>query len=107
MGKSLTATLVGLVVQARRLQARRSGAGARAGGGPAIRAAPIRVRDVMRMSSGLSFTGQDDRRMRSDGQYHDHFFIYAGAVDAFRYATTSAGGVRARTRSAAIATPIR
>ena len=43
----------------------------------------------MRMSSGLSFTGQDDRWMDPSWQYHDHFFIYAGAVDAFKYAITS------------------
>ena len=88
MGKSLTATLVGLVVK--------DGAFAlddpapvpdwRRPGDPR---GPIRVRDVMQMSSGLSFTGQDDRWMDPTWQYHDHFFIYAGAVDAFRYATTS------------------
>ena len=88
MGKSLTATLVGLVVK--------DGAFAlddpapvpdwRRPGDPR---GPIRVRDVMQMSSGLSFTGQDDRWMDPTWQYHDHFFIYAGAVDAFKYATTS------------------
>ncbi len=88
MGKSLTATLVGLVVK--------DGAFAlddpapvpdwRRPGDPR---GPIRVRDVMQMSSGLSFTGQDDRWMNPTWQYHDHFFIYAGAVDAFKYAITS------------------
>ena len=88
MGKSLTATLVGLVVK--------DGAFAlddpapvpdwRRPGDPR---GPIRVRDVMQMSSGLSFTGQDDRWMDPTWQYHDHFFIYAGAVDAFKYAITS------------------
>ncbi len=88
MGKSLTATLVGLVVK--------SGAFGlgdpvpvpdwRRPGDPR---GAIRVRDVMRMSSGLSFTGQDDRWMDPRTQYHDHFFIYAGAVDAFKYATSS------------------
>ena len=43
----------------------------------------------MHMSSGLSFTGQDDRWMDPAWQYHDHFFIYAGAVDAFRYSISS------------------
>jgi CubicO group peptidase (beta-lactamase class C family) len=88
MGKSLTATLVGLLVK--------DGAFAlddpapvpdwRRPGDPR---GAIRVRDVMRMSSGLSFTGQDDRWMDPTWQYHDHFFIYAGAVDAFKYAITS------------------
>jgi CubicO group peptidase (beta-lactamase class C family) len=88
MGKSLTATLVGLVVK--------DGAFAlddpapvpdwRRPGDPR---GAIRVRDVMQMSSGLSFTGQDDRWMNPETQYHDHFFIYAGAVNAFQYAITS------------------
>lgn len=88
MGKSLTATLVGLVVK--------SGAFGlddpapvpdwRRPGDPR---GTIRVRDIMRMSSGLSFTGQDDRWMDPRTQYHDHFFIYAGAVDAFKYAISS------------------
>jgi CubicO group peptidase (beta-lactamase class C family) len=88
MGKSLTAALVGLVVK--------DGAFAlddpapvpdwRRPGDPR---GAIRVRDVMRMSSGLSFTGQDDRWMDPNTQYHDHFFIYAGAVNAFAYAISS------------------
>jgi CubicO group peptidase (beta-lactamase class C family) len=88
MGKSLGATLVGLAI--------RDGAFTlddpapvpewRRPGDPR---GAIRVRDVMHMSSGLSFTGQDDRWMDPTWQYHDHFFIYAGAVDAFRYAISS------------------
>ncbi len=88
MGKSLNATLVGLLI--------RDGAFSlddpapvpewRRPGDPR---GPIRVRDVMRMSSGLSFTGQDDRWMDSTWQYHDHFFIYAGAVDAYKYSISS------------------
>ncbi len=88
MGKSLTATLIGLAI--------RDGAFTlddpapiqdwRRPGDPR---GAIRVRDVMQMASGLSFTGQDDRWMDPSWQYHDHFFIYAGAVDAFKYAITS------------------
>jgi CubicO group peptidase (beta-lactamase class C family) len=88
MGKSLTATLVGLIIKAGAFSLddlapvpdwRR----------PGDPRATIRVRDVMRMSSGLSFTGQDDRWMDPTWQYHDHFFIYAGAVDAYKYAVSS------------------
>jgi CubicO group peptidase (beta-lactamase class C family) len=88
MGKSLTATLVGLEIK--------NGSFAlddpapvpdwRRPGDPR---GAIRVRDVMRMSSGLSFTGQDDRWMDPSWQYHDHFFIYAGATNAFKYAIES------------------
>jgi CubicO group peptidase (beta-lactamase class C family) len=88
MGKSLTATLVGLVVKdgAFTLDDPAPVPDWRRPGDPR---GAIRVRDVMRMSSGLSFTGQDDRWMDPSWQYHDHFFIYAGAVDAFKYAITS------------------
>jgi len=88
MGKSLGATLVGLMIKAGAFglddpvpvtEWRR----------PGDPRGAIRVRDVMRMSSGLSFTGQDDRWMDPSWQYHDHFFIYAGAVDAYKYAITS------------------
>jgi CubicO group peptidase (beta-lactamase class C family) len=88
MGKSLTATLVGLVVKdgAFGLEDPAPVPAWRRPGDPR---GAIRVRDVMQMSSGLSFTGQDDRWMDPATQYHDHFFIYAGAVNAFAYATSS------------------
>jgi CubicO group peptidase (beta-lactamase class C family) len=88
MGKSLTATLVGLVVKdgAFTLDDPAPVPDWRRPGDPR---GAIRVRDVMRMSSGLSFTGQDDRWMNPETQYHDHFFIYAGAVNAFQYSISS------------------
>jgi CubicO group peptidase (beta-lactamase class C family) len=88
MGKSLTATLVGLLVKdgAFALEDPAPVPDWRRPGDPR---GAIRVRDLMRMSSGLSFTGQDDRWMDPATQYHDHFFIYAGAVNAFAYAVSS------------------
>lgn len=88
MGKSLTATLVGLEIQ-RGTFALDDPAPVppwRRAGDPR---GAIRIRDVMQMSSGLSFTGQDDRHLDPTTQYHDHFFIYAGAVNAYAYATSS------------------
>ncbi|MCA1585394.1 MAG: beta-lactamase family protein [Acidobacteria bacterium] len=88
MGKSLNATLVGLVIAdgAFSLDDPAPVPEWRRPGDPR---GAIRVRDIMRMSSGLSFTGQDDRWMDPTWQYHDHFFIYAGAVDAFKYSISS------------------
>ena len=88
MGKSLTATLVGRVVKdgAFGLDDPAPVPEWRRPGDPR---GAIRVRDIMRMSSGLSFTGQDDRWMDPATQYHDHFFIYAGAVNAFQYSISS------------------
>jgi CubicO group peptidase (beta-lactamase class C family) len=88
MGKSLNATLVGLEVQ-RRSFALDDPAPVPAWRRPGDPRGAIRVRDVMQMSSGLSFTGQDDRHLDPTTQYHDHFFVYAGAVDAYAYATSS------------------
>ena len=88
MGKSLTATLVGLEVK-RGSFALDDPAPVPDWRRPGDPRGPIRVRDVMQMSSGLSFTGQDDRHLDPRTQYHDHFFLYAGAVDAFKYAITS------------------
>lgn len=88
MGKSLTATLVGLEIKNGSF-ALDDPAPVPDWRRPADPRGAIRVRDVMRMSSGLSFTGQDDRWMDPSWQYHDHFFIYAGAVNAFKYAIES------------------
>jgi CubicO group peptidase (beta-lactamase class C family) len=88
MGKSLTATLVGRVIAdgAFGLDDPAPVPDWRRPGDPR---GAIKVADIMHMSSGLSFTGQDDRWMDPNTQYHDHFFIYAGAVNAFQYAITS------------------
>ena len=88
MGKSLTATLVGLVIKdgAFNLDDPAPVPDWRRPGDPR---GAIKVADIMHMSSGLSFTGQDDRWMDPNTQYHDHFFIYAGGVNAFQYAITS------------------
>lgn len=88
MGKSLTATLVGLAVKDGAF-ALDDPAPVPAWRRPGDPRGAIRVRDLMRMSSGLSFTGQDDRYLDPATQYHDHFFIYSGAVDAFSYSTSS------------------
>jgi len=88
MGKSLTAALVGLAIKdgAFRLDDPAPVPAWRRPGDPR---GAIRVRDLLNMSSGLSFTGQDDRYLDPATQYHDHFFIYAGAVDAFSYSISS------------------
>ncbi len=88
MGKSLTATLIGLEIQRGSFKLD-DPAPVPAWRRPGDARGAIRVRDVMQMSSGLSFTGQDDRHLDPTTQYHDHFFIYAGAVNAFAYATSS------------------
>ncbi len=88
MGKSLGATFVGVAIQngAFKLDDPVPIAEWRRPGDPR---GPITIADVMHMSSGLSFTGQDDRWLDPATQYHDHFFIYAGGVNAYSYAISS------------------
>ena len=49
----------------------------------------IRVRDLMRMSSGLQFTLENhpEKGVIPDG-FPDHRYIYSGAIDIFRYVTS-------------------
>ena len=87
MGKSLTATLLGLLV---------------ADGSvnlddpapiPEWQAADdprrnIKVKDLLRMSSGLRFIATQDPDYTPDKGYPDHMYIYTGAIDAFEHSYT-------------------
>ena len=88
MGKSLTATLVGLLTQQ----------GALTLDGPAPIAAwqgrddprrAITVRHLLQMSSGLHCTapGDPDYAPDRDG-YPAHVLVYSGAIDVFRFSTS-------------------
>ena len=85
MGKSITGTLVGMLIQqgAFRLEDpapvpewRKTPGDPRAG---------IRVIDLLRMSSGLRFSRGSPEDLPG---YHDHDLIYTGAIDAFQFAVT-------------------
>jgi CubicO group peptidase (beta-lactamase class C family) len=50
----------------------------------------IRVRDLLRMSSGLQFTGSHGRDENPlvktiDGRFLDHIYVYAGGADAYAF----------------------
>jgi len=84
MGKSLTATLLALLVKdgtytleqaAPVLEWQRAG-------DPRGR---IRIMDLLRMSSGLRFISPWDPDYTPDKGYPDHLYIYTGAVDVFAY----------------------
>jgi CubicO group peptidase (beta-lactamase class C family) len=84
MGKSITATLIGLLIREGALTLdepapvpawQKEGDPRRA----------ITVRNLMNMSSGLHFTAPRDPDYSEDKGYPDHMFIYTGAVDAFQY----------------------
>ncbi len=87
MGKTVTAALMGILVQQgvydiweRAPIADWQGAG--------DERANIRIADLMRMSSGLRIRGSFDAEPYADGTYPGHFYLYTGGVDMARYAAT-------------------
>ncbi len=87
MGKSLTATLMGVLIQQ--------------GVYDLWQAAPIpewqeegdprqkiRIGDIMRMSSGLRCRGPADPDADPSEGYFDHHYLYTGTVNSFEYAAT-------------------
>jgi CubicO group peptidase (beta-lactamase class C family) len=87
MGKSLTATLIGQLVQegvydlwkpAPVSEWRRSGDPRHT----------IRLADLLRMSSGLRFVAPQDPDFEPARGYPDHLYVYTGAIDAFRWSVT-------------------
>jgi CubicO group peptidase (beta-lactamase class C family) len=84
MGKSITATLIGLLIQQGALSLDQP-APVPAWQGEGDPRKAITVRNLLNMSSGLHFTAPRDPDYSEDKGYPDHMFIYTGAVDAFEY----------------------
>jgi CubicO group peptidase (beta-lactamase class C family) len=84
MGKSLTSTLLALLVKDGTyvLEQPAPVPEWRTPGDPRSQ---IRVMDLLRMSSGLRFVAPRDPDYRADMGYTDHLYIYTGAVDVFEY----------------------
>jgi len=84
MGKSITATLIGLLIQQGALSLDQPAPvpAWQAEGDPRK---AITVGNLLNMSSGLHFTAPRDPDYSEDKGYPDHMFIYTGAVDAFEY----------------------
>ena len=85
MGKSLAATLFGLLVKDGTYTLEQPAPVAiwRKPGDPR---GAIRNIDLLRMSAGLKFLGNQEPG--SDQTYPDHYYIYTGAIDAFEYSVT-------------------
>tara|TARA_Y100000815_G_scaffold272949_1_gene302993 strand:- start:1015 stop:2040 length:1026 start_codon:yes stop_codon:yes gene_type:complete len=87
MGKSLTATLLGLLVhqgdyaldEPAPIPEWQSGDDARAS---------IRIADIVQMSSGLRFRAMMDPDYDPRVGYPDHLYVYTGGVNAYHYAAT-------------------
>jgi CubicO group peptidase (beta-lactamase class C family) len=87
MGKSLSGTLMGVLIKE----------GAYDLGQPAPipewqspgdPRAKIRIVDILHMSSGLRSRAPLDPDFDKNGPYPDHYYLYTGSVDSFKYAAT-------------------
>lgn len=85
MGKSITGTLIGVLVQQGAVKLEEPAPIPEWRKAPGDERAKIRVMDLMRMSSGLRFSRGSPEDIPG---YHDHDLIYTGAIDAFRFSTT-------------------
>lgn len=84
MGKSLTATLIGTLIQEGHFDLDDPAPVPRwrVPGDPR---GSIRVSDLLRMSSGLEFTGTDSPDVLAGDAYPDHMLVYTGAIDVFDF----------------------
>ena len=87
MGKSVTATLMGILVkqgvyglwQPAPIPEWQDAGDPRA---------KIRIADILHMSSGLRIKAPQDPDYDPSGTYPDHLYLYTGGVDSFHYAAT-------------------
>jgi CubicO group peptidase (beta-lactamase class C family) len=87
MGKSLTATLLGILIKQGVYdlwQPAPIPEWQRAGDPRAA----IRIADILHMSSGLRIRAPQDPDFDPSGPYPDHLYLYTGGVDSFQYAAT-------------------
>src|SRR6185295_4469206 len=82
MGKSVTATLLGQLVNEGALQLW-APAPIEEWQGPQDPRRDIRIADLLRMSSGLHFIAPQDPDFDPARGYPDHLFVYTGAIDAY------------------------
>jgi CubicO group peptidase (beta-lactamase class C family) len=87
MTKSLTATLMGVLIQQGAYQLWQP-APIPAWQQPGDPRAKIRIGDLLNMSSGLRIRAPQDPDYDPAGPYPDHLYLYTGGVDSFRYAAT-------------------
>ena len=87
MGKSLVATLLGVLMQQGAYQLFEP-APIPEWQTPGDPRAKIRIADIMRMSSGLRIRSPYDPDYDPSGPYPDHLYLYTAGVDIFKYAAT-------------------
>ncbi len=85
MGKSLTATLMGLLIKEGVYDLYQP-APIPQWQEPGDPRAKIRIADIMRMSSGLRFRAPQDPDFDPSVGYPDHIYVYTGGVNSFEFA---------------------
>lgn len=87
MGKSLTATLMGVLIKQGVCDLWQT-APIPEWQDPGDPRAKIRIADLLHMSSGLRIKAPLDPDFDPSGTYPDHLYLYTGSVDSFHYAAT-------------------
>ncbi len=87
MGKSVTATLMGILIK-RGVYQLWQPAPVPEWQGEGDPRAKIRIADLLNMSSGLRFKAPQDPDYDPKGTYPDHVYLYTGRINAFHYAAT-------------------
>ncbi len=87
MGKSVTATLMGILIKQGVYNLWQPAPIPEWQGADDPRA-KIRVADILHMSSGLRIKAPQDPDYDPSGTYPDHLYLYTGGVDSFHYAAT-------------------
>jgi len=87
MGKSLTATLLGILIKQGVYELSQP-APIPEWQTPGDPRAKIRIADILHMSSGLRIKAPQDPDYDPSGPYPDHLYLYTGSVDSFHYAAT-------------------
>ncbi|MEZ5287737.1 MAG: serine hydrolase [Vicinamibacterales bacterium] len=87
MGKSVTATLMGTLIQkgVYTLDQRAPIPEWQGAGDPR---GDIRIQDILHMSSGIRIKAPADPDYDPNGTYPDHLYLYTGSVDSYKYAAT-------------------
>lgn len=84
MGKSLTATLIGRMIQQDYFSLEDTSLFSEWSDEKDPRS-KISIKDLLQMSGGLKFSAHRDPDAEKNNDYLDHFYIYTGAVDAFDF----------------------
>lgn len=88
MGKSLTATLMGRLIQQGVYDLYQPAPVPEWQEQPDDPRAEIRIADILHMSSGLRFRAPQDPGFDPDLGYPDHLYVYTGSVNSFEWAAT-------------------